>query len=74
MDDRPRKLNIEITTRCNLNCAMCMRNVWKEGSGDMSLDTYRALLPAFPELESANIIGIGEPLLHNDVIEMIRLG
>jgi len=74
MDDRPRKLNIEITTRCNLNCAMCMRNVWKEGSGDMSLDTYRALLPAFGELESANIIGIGEPLLHSDVIEMIRLG
>jgi putative metalloenzyme radical SAM/SPASM domain maturase len=51
-----------------------MRNVWKENSGDMSLDTYRALLPAFSELDSANIIGIGEPLLHPDIIDMIRLG
>lgn len=74
MDDRPRKLNIELTTRCNLNCTTCMRNVWKEDSGDMALETYRALLPAFPELESANIIGIGEPLLHENIIEVIRLG
>ncbi len=74
MDDRPRKLNIEVTTRCNLHCTMCMRKVWKEESGDMSLETYEALLPSFPELEGVNIIGIGEPLLNEHIIEMIRLG
>ncbi|UCG84253.1 MAG: SPASM domain-containing protein, partial [Dehalococcoidia bacterium] len=74
MDDRPRKLNIEVTTRCNLNCVICMRKVWKEDSGDMSLDTYKAMLPVFPELESVNIIGIGEPLLNEHIIEMIQLG
>lgn len=45
-----------------------------EDSGDMSLETYKALLPVFSELESANIIGIGEPLLNENIFEMIKLG
>ena len=73
MDDKPRRLNIEVTTRCNLDCEMCIRRVWKEDAGDMAPETYRALLPAFPEVESVNFIGIGEPLLHPDLIEMIKL-
>jgi len=74
MEDKPKKLNIEVTSRCNLNCDMCMRKVLLEESGDMSLETYKALLPVFPELESVNIIGIGEPLMNENIIEMIRLG
>jgi len=74
MDDNPRKLNIEVTTRCNLNCTMCMRKLWKEDGSDMTMETYRALLPIFPEIEAVNIIGIGEPLLNENIIEMIRLG
>ncbi|MBE0481625.1 MAG: radical SAM protein, partial [Dehalococcoidia bacterium] len=74
MDDRVRKLNIEITTRCNLNCPMCMRHALKEQTGDMSLDTYRALVPVFPQVESINLIGTGEPLLHENIIEIVRLG
>lgn len=74
MEDKPRKLNIEVTTRCNLNCIMCLSRVWKEGSGDMSMETFKALLPALPELEAVNIIGIGEPLLNPNILEMIRLG
>jgi putative metalloenzyme radical SAM/SPASM domain maturase len=74
MNDRLKKLNIEVTTRCNLSCAMCVRKVWREDSGDMSLQTFRALTPAFPEIETINLIGIGEPLLNENIIEMIRLG
>lgn len=74
MEDKPKKLNIEVSSRCNLNCDMCMRKVLLEESGDMSLETYKALLPVFPELEAVNIIGIGEPLLNENIIEMIRLG
>jgi putative metalloenzyme radical SAM/SPASM domain maturase len=74
MDDRPRKLNIEITTRCNLNCDMCMRKVFAEDIGDMTMETYKALLSVFVHLQSVNIIGIGEPLLHENLLDMIRLG
>jgi len=51
-----------------------MRKVWREDSGDMTMDTYEALLPVFPEIEIINIIGIGEPLLNESIFEMIRLG
>ena len=74
LEDKPRKLNIEVTTKCNLECAMCMRRVWNEDSGDMSLDTFKALVPVFPEIETINIIGIGEPLLNENIFEMIELG
>ncbi len=74
MDDSPKKLNIEVTTKCNLNCIMCMREVLREETGNMTLETYRALLPAFSQVETVNIIGIGEPLMNENIIEMIRLG
>ncbi|MFC1973859.1 radical SAM/SPASM family putative metalloenzyme maturase [Chloroflexota bacterium] len=67
------RLNIEITARCNLNCQMCVRHAWQEGLGDMSLETYRRLLPAFSQLSSVNLSGIGEPLLHKDIFKMVRL-
>ena len=74
MDDKPRKLNIEVTTRCNLECTMCIRRVWNGESGDMTLETFQALVPVFPEIETINAIGIGEPLLNENIFEMIRLG
>ncbi|HEY48844.1 MAG TPA: radical SAM protein [Dehalococcoidia bacterium] len=74
MDDIPKKLNIEVSSRCNLNCIMCIREVVKEETGDMTLETYKALLPVFPEIETVNLIGIGEPLMNENLIEMIRLG
>jgi len=74
MEDKLRKLNVEVTTNCNLECAMCMRRVWNEESGDMSLETFKALVPAFAQIETINIIGIGEPLLNENIFEMISLG
>lgn len=31
------KLYVEITTRCNLDCAMCVRRAWREPIGEMPL-------------------------------------
>ncbi len=74
MEDRLRKLNVEVTTECNLNCIMCMRKALAEDTGHMSIETYEGLLPALPTIQSLNIIGIGEPLLNENTFEMIRLG
>lgn len=74
MEDRLRKLNVEVTTECNLNCIMCMRKAFTEDTGNMTMETYEALLPVLPHIESVNIIGIGEPLLNENVFDMIRLG
>lgn len=71
MDTPLRKLNIETSSRCNLNCRMCVRSAWSDPVGHMSWDTYRRLLPAFCQLSSVNLSGYGEPLLNQHIIEMI---
>lgn len=73
MAPKLRKLNIEVTTRCNLNCEMCLRTVLHEDRGDMNLPTYMMLVPIFPEIEAVNFLGVGEPLLNEHLLEMIRL-
>ena len=46
----PSKLFVEVTTRCNLRCAMCPREApgGAVAEGDMSAETFARLAPAFP--------------------------
>ena len=70
-----KKLYIEPTTKCNLNCKMCFRNTWfDETIGDLSLEEYRHVLETMPEtVETVFFGGMGEPLFHKDIFEMIEL-
>ena len=71
-----RKAYIEITARCNLNCAVCVRQVWTDAPGDMNWETYRAViegLRAFPDLRQITLGGYGEPLVHPRFPEMLAL-
>ena len=54
---------------------MCVKQSWGNGiqQGDMSRDTFLALVPAFPYIESLVLNGIGESLLHPDLEEFIRI-
>ncbi|HXX53360.1 MAG TPA: hypothetical protein VEI28_02185, partial [Thermodesulfovibrionales bacterium] len=70
----PSKLFVEVSTRCNLRCAMCVK---QNTSGDMaegnlSLETFLALEPSFPHLSALILNGTGEPLLHPQLEEFIR--
>jgi len=71
----PSKLFVEITTRCNLTCQMCVKQSWDNGihEGDMSMETFMAMAPAFPHLEAMILNGIGESLLHPKLEEFIRI-
>ena len=62
----PSKLFVEVTTRCNLRCAMCVKQAPGQGlvEGDMSAETFERLAPAFPNLDALVLNGIGEPTLH----------
>ncbi|WP_232502790.1 radical SAM/SPASM domain-containing protein [Solidesulfovibrio magneticus] len=64
--DHPSRLFVEVTSRCNLRCAMCVKHSGHgvQAEGDMSPETFRALEPAFPHLDALVLNGIGEPLLH----------
>ena len=70
----PAKLFVETTTRCNLNCFMCVKQNQEGGTcdGDLSTDLFTALEPAFPHLEALILNGVGEPLLHANLEQFIR--
>jgi len=75
-DPAPRKVYVEPTTACNLNCRICMRNSWSEPSGFMEMPTYRRLISGLrqvPTLTKVAFWGLGEPLLHPNIVEMVTL-
>lgn len=71
----PRNIYLELTTRCNLRCRMCVKsaadsNIIEE---DLPLVVFRRLLPALGSTRKLVLSGIGEPLLHPDLEEIISL-
>ena len=54
---------MQITTRCNMECAHCCYSCTSKGD-DMSLDTFRAALDMCEEHGSAPFLGGGEPTIH----------
>lgn len=69
----PSKLFVEVTTRCNLHCQMCVKHTPGSGvrEGDLPLECFAALAPALPKATSLVLNGIGEPLLHPELEEFI---
>lgn len=78
----PRHLQIEIITRCNLACVMCPRTVALSlaGSTDarakwfeaMPLDRYTRILDQASGTRSLSLHGLGEPLLHPNLVEFVE--
>jgi putative metalloenzyme radical SAM/SPASM domain maturase len=72
----PSRLFVEVTTRCNLRCAMCPRESPGQGirEGHMTAETFGRLAPAFPTLDALVLNGIGEPLLHPSLERFVEAG
>ncbi|MBI4279950.1 MAG: radical SAM protein [Armatimonadetes bacterium] len=69
-----RRVYIEVTTRCNLNCAICVRQAWRDRPGEMGWETFAAAmeqLRAFPDLRRITFGGFGEPLAHPRIADMV---
>lgn len=72
--NRLRKVYIEATNACNLQCRTCMRNGWDESPGFMGAQTFRPVmerLSVFSPMPSIFFGGFGEPLFHPDIVEMV---
>ncbi|MCF6179829.1 MAG: radical SAM/SPASM family putative metalloenzyme maturase, partial [Geopsychrobacter sp.] len=67
--DYPTKLFVEVTTRCNLGCAMCVKQSGDCGisEGMISLETFKGVEPGLPFAEALILNGVGEPLLHPEL-------
>ena len=74
MPDTLKKLYIEPTSRCNLNCKMCFRKTWiNEVTADMELAVFDRALQTMPDtVETIFFGGMGEPLIHNDILYMVQ--
>jgi radical SAM protein with 4Fe4S-binding SPASM domain len=72
----PTALQMEITSACNLRCAMCLvryRPPVNKLDGAMPLDLFRRIVDQVPGLRQLTLQGLGEPLLCPDLLSMIRL-
>ena len=69
------KIYIEPTNRCNLQCVTCIRNSWDEPLGDMAPATFSRIIEGLRGFSPAPGIlfgGLGEPLSHPDIVDMVR--
>ncbi len=70
-----KKLYIELSSKCNLNCKMCFRNNWfDEENGLMSESNIKRLKYEIihGEFEGVFFGGMGEPLIHPALFELIN--
>lgn len=71
-----KRVYVEVTNRCNLNCATCMRNVWQVEFGRMQLRTFERILTgieAFSPKPEIFFGGYGEPLSNPDCLTMLGM-
>ena len=67
-----RRVYLELTTRCNLHCRTCVRNVWEEPLEDMSAATFERVLDGLhglPDLREVVVGGYGEPFVHPRILD-----
>ncbi|MFW5499880.1 MULTISPECIES: radical SAM/SPASM family putative metalloenzyme maturase [unclassified Maridesulfovibrio] len=70
--NHPAQLQVEVTTRCNMNCSMCVKYAPESdiSETDLSFEYFKKLGPALEHCEKLVLNGIGEPLLHPDLAAM----
>ena len=69
-----RKALLQVTERCNLNCAHCFLSAGPKGD-HMSIDDIRNTV--MPRLKECRVVSItltgGEPFLHPDILDIVLL-
>ena len=68
----PTCIEVEVTTRCNLQCIICEHTFWNEPSKDMTLEQFKGIIDQFPGLKWIGLTGIGESFLNRDFMAMLR--
>ncbi|MBU0701765.1 radical SAM protein [bacterium] len=73
----PEEIQIEITNRCNLSCKMCIRDTLNIPLEDMPFETFEEIMKRLslksPLIKLLILTGLGEPLMHPRLAEMIAL-
>jgi MoaA/NifB/PqqE/SkfB family radical SAM enzyme len=70
-----KRVYIELTNTCNLNCSTCMRNVWEVQYGSLSGEAFEHILSdleTFPQKPELFFGGYGEPLANPACLDMLE--
>lgn len=69
----PREIILGITNKCNLECIMCPRGSSPRQEGTMDMQLFKMIIDQSKGLSELVDLSLdGEPLLHPDLIEMVR--
>ncbi len=70
---RPERIQIEITNRCNFSCGMCPRDLFNLSQEDIPLGLFKKIIDRITLNNPfyITLTGWGEPLLHPALPEMI---
>ncbi len=62
----PARVDVEITTRCQLACRFCARTLYRKNTAiqDMTPELFTTILSQLPHIRELFFVGLGEPLLH----------
>ena len=73
VDYQPIRMDYEVVSRCNFRCVMCMVRDWPGGkrAEDLPLADFKRSLDELHGLVEIKLQGLGEPLLHPDICEMV---
>src|SRR5438093_3035476 len=70
----PVEIMMERTAHCNLYCPMCPRRIYTFDNENMDLELYRKIVQDCKDyVEFIWPYGIGEPMIHRSIFEMIRI-
>lgn len=72
---KPERIQIEITNRCNYTCGMCPRESFRLPEKDISFNLFTKIIDHLTQNNfyhyNLTLTGWGEPLLHPELINMI---
>jgi len=72
MKKRFKKVYIEITNKCNLDCSFCVRT--NKPKKDMSIDEFKIVIDKIKDYTDYVYLHVqGEPLLHKDLEEFLKI-
>ena len=67
-------IELEVTTRCPLNCVHCEHTAFPESykNQDLTLFQFKKIIDSIPRLKWINMTGEGSPFMNKDFIPMLR--
>lgn len=69
----PRRIVLELTNACNINCVMCGRNSADFRATVFDMEVFKSLEPLMDDIEEVTLMGWGEPTVHPHFEEMLQI-